>query len=723
LAKRGSRPSEARTTKKPAAGGTKKPAASGQEASQSLGPMSTPQKIVWWCLHALVIAVPVMMSNWSWLGFQLPITYDQFDIIKVFLQRGLALIALGAWSWHLLTKGGRVRRTKIDYLILALLGWIALTSVLSIHPPTAIFGKYRRFEGLISFVNYAVIFFLVTQVVDRASRIRSLARSLFIGGFIVSAYGLMQYMGIDPVTWGNLPFEPNRAFSTYGNPDLLGGYIIFPLAIGLALALTEEDFTWRVVYWLGFLVTVATWIVAFTRGAWIGGVVAIALVIVVAVLHKVRLQGPDYWFVGAIGGVATLLVIVSLSAASQVMNVLARLASILDFDSGSAKTRFQIWEAAIDAIKDRPIFGFGADTFRLVFPRYKPIEYVADAGYLSVADNVHNYPLQITSALGVPGFLLLYGTFAAAAWFSAPVIFRRHEGTERLVLGSFWAAAAGYLAHLMFGLSVTGSTFLLWIAMAVVLSPIARVVEVKPPRWGVWAAALILLLVLALSVGNVVYITADHYYLRARVVDQGMARVEQVERALALNPYNDMYRAELGLAHIDNMVGLLNQAKNMGETDALPYIQSARTEFTKAEEALLDTIEYVPWEYDNYVFLANLYNVAADTLDPRYRTDAVEIARKGVEVEEYGPAIRLQLARALLELGEYDEAREHATYAMEMDPDYFEVVLLLGEIELGAGDLEAARAAYERAMEMNPTYSGLAETLESVEASIAAQQE
>ncbi len=80
-------------------------------------------------------------------------------------------------------------------------------------------------------------------MVDRASRIRSLARTLFFGGVVVSVYGVMQYTGLDPITWGNLPFERRMAFSTYGNPDLLGGYIIFPLVIRLGLALSETDTT------------------------------------------------------------------------------------------------------------------------------------------------------------------------------------------------------------------------------------------------------------------------------------------------------------------------------------------------------------------------------------------------------------------------------------------------------------------------------------------------
>jgi tetratricopeptide (TPR) repeat protein len=168
-------------------------------------------------------------------------------------------------------------------------------------------------------------------------------------------------------------------------------------------------------------------------------------------------------------------------------------------------------------------------------------------------------------------------------------------------------------------------------------------------------------------------------------------------------------------------VAYLNQAQSLSEAEAGPYIQSAHAEFLKAEEGLLDTIEFVPWEYDNYVFLANLYNVTADTIDPAYREKAVEIARRGMEVEEYGPAIRFQLARALMELGEYEEAREHAETAARMDPDYFEIVLLLGEINLKDGDLEAAKAAYETAQGMNPSYAGLEDTLQSIEESLAAQ--
>src|SRR5664279_2776127 len=124
-------------------------------------------------------------------SFKLPISYDQFDITKVFFQRVLGLVAVGAWGWDIFSRGGKIRRTPVDWLILVFLAWVALSAMLSISPATAFFGKYRRFEGLLSFINYAVIYFLVLQFADRPSRIKALAESLFWSSFIVAGYGFL----------------------------------------------------------------------------------------------------------------------------------------------------------------------------------------------------------------------------------------------------------------------------------------------------------------------------------------------------------------------------------------------------------------------------------------------------------------------------------------------------------------------------------------------------
>lgn len=725
------------------------------------GEMSVAERVVWVCLHLLVFLVPIAMTNANWIArlfqvlngptgiinaFAIPFTYDQFDIAKVFVMRAAALIGAGAWGFSFFMRGGKLRRTKVDWLVLIFLGWVLLTSFTSISPATAFFGKYRRFEGFFSFCTYAVVWFLAVQVIDRPSRMRSIARTLLLSGSLVAFYGLLQAVGqvtifgsvitLDPIWWGTtLPFEVNRSFSTFGNPDLLGGFLVFPLAIAPAMALSERRIGWRVTYWAIFLLTVACWITAYVRGAWIGGAVAVAALLVAFFLARTKepvapgIAAVD-WSFGAVTVAATgFLLWKSSQSTSDVLNVVTRLGSILKFGEGSAKTRFEIWQAAWDAIKTRPILGYGADTFRLVFPEFKPAAYTRDAGYLSVADNVHNYPLQLGSALGVPGFLLLYGLFGWALWLGLPNAFSRGKGLDRLVLSGFWAAAIGYIVHLMFGLSVTGSTVFLWLAFAVILAPTARVVEVRMPNWGQIVAVTTAAAAVALSIGNVVWFTADHYYLQAQFPDSGSSTatpLESIRTAISLNPYNDMYRTWLGEVYKNQMNAWMAEArrlKNAGQAYQTAY-DNGFNAFKSAESAYLDVRSFVPTEYDNYVFLGSLYNLGGQMYSPSYFDQAVAIAKDGIRVEPNGPAIRFQLALAYYNKGvaqdpKYlDEAVSVLKGTIDMDPLYWEPKQLLGDIYRAQGRRAEAIAMYEAVRAVNPNDTLALEGLRALGATV-----
>ncbi|HSK48035.1 MAG TPA: O-antigen ligase family protein [Coriobacteriia bacterium] len=696
-----------------------------KDVTQSTGysDMNIGEKIAWVSLHALLFLVPIAISNLSFLGIGggLPLTFDQFDIVKLFVMRACTIVGLAGWLAWMLLRGGKVRFTKVDLLILVFLAWVGLTTITAVHWPTALFGKYRRFEGFLSFINYAAVFFLTVQLVDRPARMRSLVRTLFFSGSIVMLYGALQYLGIEPVPYGQLPFEVSRSFATYGNPDLLGGFLMFMLPISIALALSEDNTAWRTIYWIGSVLTAVVTITAFTRSAWIGGTVAVAALVVAAFRQRLKPRTEDWVMAGVAASMAGVVVVRSLSAPSEVMNVFARIRSIFEFQQGSAQTRFQIWQAAWDAIKERPILGWGADTFRLVFPRFKPAAYVAVAGYISVADNVHNYPLQIASALGIPGFLLLYGLFAWILVLSFKAAFSREAASgSRIVYSGVWAAAIGYIVHLFFGLSVTGTTVLLWFCFGLLLAPSARVVEWKRPgsAVGLISAVVVVALASALFVGNVVYVMADNAYLNARVGGlSAQERVDMAERAVKLNPFNDIYRAEVGLAYEDYAIAILaGQAGNPATAQ-----QDSFRLFQKAEESFKETIAFVPPEYDNYVFLANLYNSMGQYYDPSYFTNAAEIARQGTEVEPFGPAVRVEYARALANTGQTDEAAKQLEIAIELDPAYAGAGLLLAEIYESQDKLQEAVDVLKAIEARKAGQSGVAERIQALEASLTAE--
>ncbi len=384
-------------------------------------------------------------------------------------------------------------------------------------------------------------------------------------------------------------------------------------------------------------------ITSYVRGAWIGAVVALGLVIFAyrrsAKDTGLRLTSIDLTYI--IGTITTAVVVVAASSLRPdvVRNVLTRVVSIFQFDQGSAQTRFQIWEAARAAIAERPIFGWGADTFRLLFPMFKPKEYVAAAGYQSVADNGHNYPLQLASGIGIPGALLFYGAIIVALVIAARTAFEKGGAGRNLVLAGLWAAVAGYVVHLMFGLSVTGSTIIMWLAMGVLLSPASVEHEVKAPSWQALGVGAVVVLSLLGTVLNVRYIAADTHYLAGRVLTTGTDRVAEIERAIELNPYNDMYRLELGRAWHDlfkSSAAQYLETVAAGVPDSA-VLYRALDYYTRAEAAYEDMIRFVPQEYDTYLFLANLHNEAATYIKSDYAERAVDVAERGIAVERVRP--------------------------------------------------------------------------------------
>ena len=178
-----------------------------------------------------------------------------------------------------------------------------------------------------------------------------------------------------------------------------------------------------------------------------------------------------------------------------------------------------------------------------------------------------------------------------------------------------------------------------------------------------------LIFLIAVGIGyQFVIMAADRAYLTSRIGATGPARTAAALKAVSLNPFNDMYRAEVGLALTDEVFDAYSaaQAAQAQGQDPAASMAAMQLKFQQAEAALLDTIAFVPAEYDNYVFLSNLYNVAGQMIDPSYYDKAVAIADKGIEVEPFGPALRVQRARALVAL---DRPRRGALKDVEFSCD------------------------------------------------------
>jgi Tfp pilus assembly protein PilF len=377
----------------------------------------------------------------------------------------------------------------------------------------------------------------------------------------------------------------------------------------------------------------------------------------------------------------------------------------------------------MSAIAQRPVAGFGADTFRLVFPAHKSAAYVRDAGYLSVADNAHSYPLHLAAGVGIPGTVLLYALFAWVGIRAARGIFGRRRGKashmlearDRRVLLGVWAGCLGYLTSLLFGISVPGTTFVLWTFIGILLAPVAVVSEIRTRRWARAGAACVAAVGIAVIAFAAASLYADHAYSSSVHARSLRTRVDAAGKAAQFDPFNGVYRTHVGLVYMDVFAQAVRQAAQAEaagqDSEALRTI--ARRAFLDAATALRGAIEFTPPENDNHVALAALYNLGGNAFrDTAYFEQAMAAAHAGIAVSPLAPALHYQLAWAYSGLNARPRAIEELEYAVALDPGFAEAAIRLAELHADDGN-------HEKALAVLRSVTGSAATSDSVASATA----
>jgi O-antigen ligase len=187
------------------------------------------------------------------------------------------------------------------------------------------------------------------------------------------------------------------AFDAAGHP--IAGTRLFVAALAVlaaALALSRSQRVRAAEAMLPLVVVpLAAWalVVSQTRGVWIGAVVGLALT---AFLRAPRLL--------ALGAVLLLALVVWRPAP---------LVGRLTMSDASSVDRYYMWQAGIDMIVDRPVFGMGPGMILRSYPSYRWPEAPNPN-----APHLHNNLLQLAAERGLPG-LAFFLWWALAAVLTA----------------------------------------------------------------------------------------------------------------------------------------------------------------------------------------------------------------------------------------------------------------------------------------------------------------
>lgn len=306
-----------------------------------------------------------------------------------------------------------------------------------------------------------ILFSLFAIVFDNAvttKRQTDLAvRLLVTVGAAVALFGVYQYIFYDPATAGAWVDSDmfsgitNRVYSTLDNPNVLAEYLLLITPFAAACVFTGKTWWQKAFFFCCLLVMVVCMVVTFSRGGYIGLILAAAIFIV--------MLDARFILLGLIGIVALYFVLPD--------TVIERFTSIGNMSDSSTSYRVYIWMGTIAMLKDYWLSGIGPGSaaFNLIYPAYS---------YNTIsAPHAHNLYLQLMSDSGIIGLLifalLLFSFYRMTlSAFSRTRSRMPHDKSSRIYLIAVVSSVSGYLLQGFTDYSFYNNKvmFLFWVIIA-----------------------------------------------------------------------------------------------------------------------------------------------------------------------------------------------------------------------------------------------------------------
>ncbi|MEM1394154.1 MAG: IctB family putative bicarbonate transporter [Cyanobacteria bacterium P01_D01_bin.116] len=298
---------------------------------------------------------------------------------------GLLLVACVGF-WLLLTASDEPAQnaTGITPIHLLIFLYWGIASVATALSPV----KKAAFTGWTKLTLYLLLFALCARLL-KSSRIRSFLIAVYLHiSLIVSVNGLRQwFFGAKALaTWVDPESslsKTTRIYSYLGNPNLLAGYILPAVILSFVAIFAWNSLPKKALAITMFIVNSACLVLTFSRGGWIG-LLASLLVLLVLLLYWWSIDMPPFWRTWSLPILLVSLGIVSVFAVLFVPPVRDRVLSIFAGRGDSSNNfRINVWMAAIEMIKDRPVIGIGPgnSAFNKIYPLYQRPNFTALSAY------------------------------------------------------------------------------------------------------------------------------------------------------------------------------------------------------------------------------------------------------------------------------------------------------------------------------------------------------
>ena len=340
------------------------------------------------------------------------------------------------------------------YLLIALFLIYLLATIFSVNQFFSLWGDPNRNGGFINFSFYiflAILAFLIIKKNDW----RKILDFLIIISLFVCAVAFFQKFGI--LSKYFIPVK-DRAISVMGNPILLSIYLLLVTFLSLSFGIaTKERFKKGLYFFSVFLFLTVSIFLAQTRGVYLGLIVGfLFFLIAYPQKTKIRIYVGVLLIIAAFVGLFSKIYLDNHLYIYQkfpyfISEPLDRTLSLFE-GTGIAESRISVWKVSLNALKDRPILGWGPENFMIAFDKYydpslpKIGQIVPGDTTAEWFDRAHNFIFDISITGGIPALIIYISFFVVLIWQLQKAKKRNPENA--VIITGMQAAFLGYLVAL-----------------------------------------------------------------------------------------------------------------------------------------------------------------------------------------------------------------------------------------------------------------------------------
>lgn len=267
--------------------------------------------------------------------------------------------AEGRFNWKSTRLHKLILFVAIAAVLSAIYNWVADPETLRIAPKPYTWVPVHLdlstfVDGMRTLLEGSLYFFVLNALLDDEAVIKDMINAMIFAAVVVACFGIYQKLsGVQsPKDWVYSEAESSiklRVFSTIGNPNALGGYMVLIAPIAISLAIHAKDWLKRSLYGVASLILMYTMVMTYSRGAWIGFVAGM-------VLYTIITRNKWLAGIGIVGLIAAPFV------APEVVSRLTLAFTPEYLAKSSNKGRVEFWGRAVKIWEQNPIFGTGIGT-------------------------------------------------------------------------------------------------------------------------------------------------------------------------------------------------------------------------------------------------------------------------------------------------------------------------------------------------------------------------